>query len=31
LRKLRKSPPTPETVRGEVEQFLVLMANLSAV
>ncbi len=31
LRKLRKTPPTPETVRGEVEQFLVLMANLSAV
>jgi hypothetical protein len=31
LRKLRKAPPTPETVRGEVEQFLVLMANLSAV
>lgn len=31
LRKLRKSPPTPETVRGEVEQFLVLLANLSAV
>lgn len=31
LRKLRKTPPTPQTVRGEVEQFLVLVANLSAV
>lgn len=30
LRKLRKTPPTPETVRGETEQFLVIMANLSA-
>lgn len=30
LRKLRKTPPTPETVRSEVEQFLVIMANVSA-
>lgn len=31
LRKLRKTPVTVETVRAEVEQFLVIMANLSAV
>lgn len=30
LRKLRKTAPTQEAVRGEVEQFLVIMANLSA-
>ncbi|MBE2249465.1 MAG: hypothetical protein IAE78_07925 [Myxococcus sp.] len=30
LRKLRKAAPTPATVRAEVEQFLVIMANLSA-
>lgn len=30
LRKLRKTPPTPETVRSDVEQFLVIMANVSA-
>ncbi len=30
LRKLRKTPVTPQTVRGEVEQFLVMMANVSA-
>lgn len=30
LRKLRKTPPTGETVRAETEQFLMIMANLSA-
>jgi hypothetical protein len=30
LRKLRKTPPTPQTVRAEVEQFLMIMANVSA-
>lgn len=30
LRKLRKTPVTLHTVRGEVEQFLVMMANVSA-
>jgi len=31
LRKLRKTPATVATARGEIEQFLVLMANASAV
>lgn len=30
LRRMRKTPTTPETVRAEVEQFLVIMANLTA-
>jgi hypothetical protein len=30
LRKQRKTPASPETVRSEVEQFLVIMANVSA-
>lgn len=30
LRKLRKTPVTPVTVRGEVEQFLIMMANVTA-
>ena len=30
LRKLRKTPSRPETVRSEVEQFLVIIANVSA-
>jgi hypothetical protein len=31
LRRLRKTPPTPKTVRGEIEQFLMLIANVSPV
>lgn len=31
LRKLRKTPPTPDTIMGEVEQFVMLLANIAEV
>jgi hypothetical protein len=31
LRRLKKTPPTVETVRGDLEQFVVLVSRLSAV